>query len=87
MKETVSLADSGPSKNDSCACACTVMPNSWQPRGLQATGLLSLWNFLDKNTGVGCHFLLQGIFLAHGSNLHLLHGQADSLPLSHVKMK
>ena len=25
-----------------------------------------------KNTGVGCHFLLQGIFLIQGSNLHLL---------------
>ena len=30
-----------------------------------------------KNTGVGCHFLLQGIFLTHGSNLCLLHWQAD----------
>ena len=37
-----------------------------------------------KNTGVGCHFLLQGILLIQGLNptlLHLLHGQADSLPL------
>ena len=25
-----------------------------------------------KNTGVGCHFLLQGIFLTQGSNLGLL---------------
>ena len=25
--------------------------------------LLSPWNFPGKNTGVGCHFLLQGIFL------------------------
>ena len=32
---------------------------------------------------VSCHFLLQGIFLIQGSNLHLLHGQVDSLPLSH----
>ena len=37
-----------------------------------------------KNTGVGCHFLLQGIFSTQGSNLHLLHWQADSLPLSHL---
>ena len=36
-----------------------------------------------KNTGVGCHFLLQGIFLTQGLNLHLLHWQADALPLSH----
>ena len=39
--------------------------------------------FPDKNTGVGCHFLLQGIFPNQGWNPHLLHCQADSLPLSH----
>ena len=36
---------------------------------------------------MGCCFLLQGIFLTQGSNpriLHLLHWQADSLPLSHL---
>ena len=38
----------------------------------------------DKNIRVGCHFLFQGIFLAQGLNLHLLHWQEDSLPLSHV---
>ena len=40
-----------------------------------------------KNTGVGCHFLLQGIFLTQESNshlLHLLHWQADSLPPAHL---
>ena len=42
-----------------------------------------LWDFPVKNTGVSCHFLLQGIFLTLGSNLHLLPWQADSLPLSH----
>ena len=36
-----------------------------------------------KNTGVGCHSLLQGIFLTQGLNQHLLHWQANSLPLSH----
>ena len=36
-----------------------------------------------QNAGVGCHFLLQGIFLTQGLNLHLLDWQADSLPLSH----
>ena len=41
------------------------------------------WGFLGKNTGVGCHFLLQGIFLTQGLNPHLLHWQVDSLPLSH----
>ena len=35
--------------------------------------------FSGKNTGVGSRFLLQGIFPTQGSNLHLLHQQADSL--------
>ena len=35
-----------------------------------------------KNAGVGCHFLLQGTLMTQGWNLHLLHWQADSLPLS-----
>ena len=34
-------------------------------------------DFLGKSTGVGCHFLLQGIFLTQGSNLHLLPWQVD----------
>ena len=37
-----------------------------------------------KNTGVGCHFLLQGIFPTQGSSLgllYLLRWQVDSLPL------
>ena len=43
--------------------------------------------FPRHNTGVGCHFLLQGIFPTQGLNLnllHLLHWQTDSLPLSHL---
>ena len=35
--------------------------------------MLCPWNSLDKNTGVGCHSLLHGIFLTQGSNLGLLH--------------
>ena len=42
------------------------------------------WNSPGKNTGVGCHSLLQGIFPLQGSNLRLLHWQADSFPLSHL---
>ena len=40
--------------------------------------------FSGKNTGVGCHFLLQGIFLDQRLNPHLLHWQGDSLPLNHL---
>ena len=45
----------------------------------------SLWDSPGKNTGVGCHFLLQGIFPTQGSNLHLLYllcWQAGSLLLA-----
>ena len=42
-------------------------------QGLQPTRLLNPWDFLGKNTGVGCHALLQGIFPTQESNQHLLH--------------
>ena len=37
------------------------------------TRLLCPWNPPGKNTGAGCHSLLQGIFLSKGSNPGLLH--------------
>ena len=37
----------------------SVVSNSLQPHGLQPTRLLRPWDFPGKNTGVGCHFLLQ----------------------------
>ena len=43
--------------------------------------LLCLWDSPGKNSGVGCHFLFPGIFLTQGLNPHLLHWQAESLPL------
>ena len=45
--------------------------------------IFCLWDFPGKNTGVGCHFLLQGIFLELGSNPRFLQWQADSLPWNH----
>ena len=38
--------------------------------------LLYTWDFLGKNTGVGCHFLFQRIFPTQG--LNLLHWHMDS---------
>ena len=35
--------------------------------------LLSPWDFPGKNIGMGCHALIQGIFLTQGSNLFVLH--------------
>ena len=52
--------------------------------GLQPTGLLCPWDFPIKNIGVGCHALLQGLFLTQGSNQSpfcLLHWQTGSIPL------
>ena len=41
---------------------------------IQPTRLFCPWDFFSgKNTGVGCHFLFQGIFPCQGSNLRPLH--------------
>ena len=43
------------------------------------------WDSPDKNTGVGCHALLQKIFPTQGLNPHLLcllHWQVGFLPLA-----
>ena len=51
----------------------SVVSDSLRLHGLQPTRLLSPWNSPGKNTGVGCHFLLQGFFPTQGSNPGLLH--------------
>ena len=54
-----------------CTCACSaVSDSSWRHGPIR---LLCPWNFPGKNTGVGCHFLLQGIFPIQGSKWHYLH--------------
>ena len=53
--------------------------------GLYPARLLHPWDFPGKNTGVGSHFLLQSIFLTQRSNVCLLHWQANSLSLSHLR--
>ena len=65
---------------------CSVM-SPLQPHELQSTRLLCSWDSPGKKAGVACHFLLKGIFLTQELNihlLHLLHWQADSLPLHHL---
>ena len=42
-------------------------------------------NSPGKNTGVGCHVLLQGTFLTQGLNPHLLHCRQILYPLSHLE--
>ena len=56
-----------------------------RPYRLQATRLFCPWDSPGKNTGVGCHALLQGTILAQRLNPHLLgvlYWQVDSLPLA-----
>ena len=64
-----------------------VVSGSWWPHGLWPTRLFCPCRFPCKNTGIGGHFLVQGILPIQGSNpslLHLLYWQADSLPLCHL---
>ena len=70
--------------------SCSVMSDSLQPRGLYCQAPCP-WDSPGKNTGVGCHFRLQGIFPTQESNpglpyygeipYHLSH----LLEVSHVK--
>ena len=57
-------------QNLSCMSACvfSVVSDSFRPHGPWPTRCLCPWNFPGKNTGVGCHFLLQGNFLTQRSN-------------------
>ena len=67
-----------------CAQSCLTLfdPMDCSPPGSSVHGMVP-----GRSTGVGCHALLQGIFLIQGSNPQLrwlLHWQADSLPRSHL---
>ena len=63
--------------------SCLVMLDSLRPPW--TTRLLSAWNSPGKNTGVGCHSLLQGIFLTQESNPGLLHWRQILYCLSHQR--
>ena len=69
-----------------CCAMLSCFNNIWLlwAHGPQPARLLYPWDSPGKNTGVGCHFLLQGIFPTQGLNLGLLcllHWQSSSLPL------
>ena len=66
-------------------CVCLVTSNSSVTLWPIPVRLLCPWDFSGKNTRVGCHFLLQGIFPSQGSNqglLCLLHCRQILYPLS-----
>ena len=68
LKTTLILLMHGCSVTQSCPTLCSPMDCS--PPGSPVHGIS---HFPGKNTGVGCHFLLQGIILIQGSNSRLLH--------------
>ena len=56
-----------------CCLIAKLHPTLLLPHILQCTRLLCPWDFAGKNIGMGCHSLLQGIFLTQGLNPSLLH--------------
>ena len=69
-----------------CVYVCfsrSVMSDSLRPHGWYPTRLLCPCNSPGKNTGMGCHFLLQGTFLTQGLNLGLLHCRQFLYHLNH----
>ena len=62
-----------------CVCVCVCVFNHFSRVQLFVTPWTAAcqaslsWDSPGKSTGDGCHFLLQGIFLTQGLNLHLLH--------------
>ena len=82
--ECSSLCDTlGPCRESSVCVSHSVMSNSLWPHGLSPARLLCPWIFPGKNTGAGCHFLLQGIFTTKESNPVLLHCRQILYSLSH----
>ena len=62
-------------------------PTLCDPMDCSPTRLLRPWDFPGKNTGVGCHFLFQEIFLTLGLNPGLLHCRQMLYRLSHQGSK
>ena len=68
---------------ESESVSCSVVSDSLRPHGLYPARLLCPWDSPNKNTGVCCHSVLQGIFPTQGSNLGLLHCRQILYRLSH----
>ena len=65
-----------------CVLSHLVCLTLWNPMDYSCR-LFYAWDSPGKNTGVGSHSLLQGIFLTQGSNLGLLHCRQILYCLSH----
>ena len=64
-------------------CVLSCFSHVWLFVALWRTRPLWPWDSPGKNTGVGCHFLLQRIFLTQGSNPRLPHHEQTLYHLSH----
>ena len=64
------LSHKGSPRTLVCMLSHSVVSDSCDPWTVRR---LCPWNSPGNNTGVGCHFLLQGIFLTQGLNWGLLH--------------
>ena len=64
-----------------------LMSDSLRPHGLYPISFLCPRNSPGKNTRVGCHPLLQGIFLTQGSKFCLLHCRQNLYYLSHQQSR
>ena len=58
-------------------------PTLYDPTDCSLPGSIHPWDFPGKSTGVGCHFLLQRIFLTQGLNQGCLHCKWILYHLSH----
>ena len=63
-----------------CCCVTSVVSDSVQPHRWQPTRLRRPWDSPGKNTGVGCHFLLQCMKVKSESEV------AQSSPTHHDPM-
>ena len=97
LKDTCSL---GEKRWQTCRWVASVVSDSVRPHRRQPTRLPHPWDFPDKNAGVGCHFLLQGMKVKSESEvarqhikkqrLHLanqgLYSQKNGFSISHIWM-
>ena len=75
MKNAIFMTQKRSEVAQSCLTLCD--PVDCTPR------LLCPWDFPGKSTGVGCHFLLHGIFLTQGLNPSLPRCRQTLYRLSH----
>ena len=62
----------------------SVVSDPQRPHGLQPTRLLRPWDSPGKNTGVGCHFPLQGMKVelpSRDDKIHIQHNSSFRVPL------